>query len=149
MVSRYAEVPPRRSTQGAGIACRGTSRRTGHSCECRAWSSLLTTTAAERRRANRADSRTAAIAARLSRVGGSHRSKQGEPLLPEFRSPQQGAATHVWAATSARLAGQGGAYCNACRVVRPVDTAHELDQAARLWTLSAELTGVDAFAPAR
>ncbi|NUT35715.1 MAG: SDR family NAD(P)-dependent oxidoreductase [Hamadaea sp.] len=70
----------------------------------------------------------------------------GNPLLPEFRAPEQGAATQVWAATSSELDGDGGAYCAACAVVRRFDGEGDRAQAARLWTLSAELTGVDAFA---
>ncbi len=76
-----------------------------------------------------------------------------------FKSPAQGAATSVWAATSARLAGKGGVYCEDCDIAEPtvagsptariagVD-AYAVDRgsAARLWSLSAELTGVDAFA---
>ncbi|GGP32579.1 SDR family NAD(P)-dependent oxidoreductase [Streptomyces melanogenes] len=79
-----------------------------------------------------------------------------------FKTPEQGAATQVWAATSPRLAGLGGVYCEDCDIAEPVDadgkvardelttgvSAHATDpeQAARLWRLSAELTGVDAFA---
>jgi hypothetical protein len=52
----------------------------------------------------------------------------------------------VWAATAPELADLGGAYCQACAVLRMVDGVEELEEAARLWGLSAELTGVDAFA---
>jgi len=75
-----------------------------------------------------------------------------------FKSPEQGAATSVWAATSPQLAGMGGVYCEDCDISAPTDTespfarylgvdAHAIDPeaAARLWTLSAELTGIDAF----
>jgi NAD(P)-dependent dehydrogenase (short-subunit alcohol dehydrogenase family) len=74
--------------------------------------------------------------------------------LVEFKTPQQGAATSVWAATSPQLAGRGGVYCEDCDIA-PVwsgdgpgvkEYAIDPDQAARLWRLSAELTGVDAFA---
>jgi NAD(P)-dependent dehydrogenase (short-subunit alcohol dehydrogenase family) len=75
--------------------------------------------------------------------------ESGKALLPEFRSPEQGAATQVWAATSPQLARLGGVYCQACAVTRAFDSADERDQAERLWTLSAELTGVDAFATPR
>ncbi len=77
---------------------------------------------------------------------------------PTFKTPEQGAATHVWAATSPQLAGMGGVYCEDCDIAEPaVDGteggvhAHAIDpeQAARLWALSADLTGVDAFAAAR
>ncbi|MEC5192880.1 MULTISPECIES: SDR family NAD(P)-dependent oxidoreductase [unclassified Arthrobacter] len=75
-----------------------------------------------------------------------------------FKTPAQGAATSVWAATSPALHGMGGVYCEDCDVAEPtvvgspearvrgVD-AHAVDRAdaARLWTLSAELTGIDAF----
>jgi NAD(P)-dependent dehydrogenase (short-subunit alcohol dehydrogenase family) len=75
-----------------------------------------------------------------------------------FKSTEQGAATATWAATAPRLAGQGGVYCEDCDIAEPTDVgspearisgvdAHAVDAgaAARLWTLSAELTGVDAF----
>jgi NAD(P)-dependent dehydrogenase (short-subunit alcohol dehydrogenase family) len=80
--------------------------------------------------------------------------EQGNPLV-EFKTPEQGAATQVWAATSTTLAGEGGVYLEDCEVA---EVAHDEDtpgvypwavdpeQAGRLWTLSAELTGVDAFA---
>ncbi|MFY1689147.1 SDR family NAD(P)-dependent oxidoreductase [Plantactinospora sp. WMMB782] len=58
-----------------------------------------------------------------------------------FKSVEQGAATQVWAATSGQLDGYGGGYCTDHRIVEgdPADGA----EAARLWMLSAELTGVD------
>lgn len=78
---------------------------------------------------------------------------EGNPLNPAFKSPEQGAATQVWAATSPQLDGLGGVFCEDCEIaelstdgapgVRPyaVDPA----SAERLWTLSADLTGVNAF----
>ncbi|WP_329389736.1 SDR family NAD(P)-dependent oxidoreductase [Streptomyces sp. NBC_01716] len=82
----------------------------------------------------------------------------GNPLNPSFKSPEQGAATQVWAAGSPRLAGAGGVYCEDCDIAGPADEddfkggvrtyAADPEQAARLWRLSAELTGVDAFATA-
>ncbi|MEV4621405.1 SDR family NAD(P)-dependent oxidoreductase [Asanoa sp. NPDC049573] len=58
-----------------------------------------------------------------------------------FRTAEQGAATAVWAATSADLDGHGGAYCVDCRPTagNPSDGS----DAARLWSLSADLTGID------
>ena len=74
----------------------------------------------------------------------------------EFKTPEQGAATQVWAATSPQLDEKGGVYCEDVDVaIRFVDGgeprgvkdwATDPEQAARLWQLSAELTGVDAFA---
>ncbi|MDD7835328.1 SDR family NAD(P)-dependent oxidoreductase [Paenarthrobacter sp. AB444] len=76
-----------------------------------------------------------------------------------FKTPEQGAATSVWAATSPALNGMGGVYCEDCDIAKPTDKesplaryqgvdAHAVDKedAARLWALSAELTGVNAFA---
>jgi NAD(P)-dependent dehydrogenase (short-subunit alcohol dehydrogenase family) len=73
---------------------------------------------------------------------------EGRPVGDLFKSPAQGAATQVWAATSARLAGEGGLHCADCQVVEPAavaGTGTDPAEAARLWDLSAELTGVDAF----
>ncbi|MEU1474733.1 SDR family NAD(P)-dependent oxidoreductase [Streptomyces sp. NPDC005760] len=83
--------------------------------------------------------------------------EQGNALNPSgFKSPEQGAATQVWAATSPQLAGLGGVYLEDCDIAEPaVDGdqsggvrawATDPEQAERLWTLSAELTGVNAFA---
>ncbi|MGK9146117.1 SDR family NAD(P)-dependent oxidoreductase [Plantibacter flavus] len=81
----------------------------------------------------------------------------GNLLVTGFKSTEQGAATEVWAATSPALDGLGGVFCEDCDIAVPVEQAtppasgvapHATDpeEAARLWTLSAELTGVDAFA---
>ncbi|MDN3241801.1 SDR family NAD(P)-dependent oxidoreductase [Glycomyces tritici] len=77
---------------------------------------------------------------------------EGNP--PEyFKTTEQGAATQTWAATSPRLDGMGGLYLEDCEVaevseewtgVRPY--AIDPDEATRLWSLSADLTGVNAFA---
>ena len=83
--------------------------------------------------------------------------ENGTPLNPEgFKTPEQGAATQVWAATSPRLSGMGGVYCEDCDIAEPAADgdqssgvrawATDPEQAERLWTLSAELTGVNAFA---
>jgi NAD(P)-dependent dehydrogenase (short-subunit alcohol dehydrogenase family) len=82
---------------------------------------------------------------------------QGNVIAPGFKTPEQGAATQVWAATSPQLEGMGGVYCEDCDIAEMVpadDTtvggvreyAIDSEQASRLWTLSAELTGIDAFA---
>jgi NAD(P)-dependent dehydrogenase (short-subunit alcohol dehydrogenase family) len=72
-----------------------------------------------------------------------------------FKTPEQGAATEVWAATSPQLAGRGGLYLEDCEVAEVApeagargvrDYAVDPDAAARLWAISAERTGVDAFA---
>jgi NAD(P)-dependent dehydrogenase (short-subunit alcohol dehydrogenase family) len=76
-----------------------------------------------------------------------------------FKSTEQGAATTVWAATSPMLDGLGGVYLEDVDIASPtvpgspearisgVD-AHAIDReaASHLWAVSAELTGVNAFA---
>jgi NAD(P)-dependent dehydrogenase (short-subunit alcohol dehydrogenase family) len=74
-----------------------------------------------------------------------------------FKTPEQGAATAVWCATSPLLEGKGGLYCEDCDVAKlaqPEDArmtgvsayAVDADGARRLWAMSVEATGVDAFA---
>lgn len=76
-----------------------------------------------------------------------------------FKSTEQGAATTVWAATSPMLEGLGGVYCEDCDIALPTEVgspearvsgvdAHAIDRAdaARLWAMSATLTGANAFA---
>lgn len=79
----------------------------------------------------------------------------GNALDPSFKTPEQGAATQVWAATSPQLAGLGGVYCEDCEIAEVATEANaagvspyaiDPDEAARLWQLSADLTGVNAFA---
>ncbi|MFE5406971.1 SDR family NAD(P)-dependent oxidoreductase [Streptomyces sp. NPDC056580] len=76
----------------------------------------------------------------------------------DYKTPEQGAATQVWAATSPQLNGMGGVYLEDCDVAGMAagsgisdgvrDYAIDPGQAARLWALSANLTGVNAFASA-
>ncbi|MEM9515631.1 MAG: SDR family NAD(P)-dependent oxidoreductase [Actinomycetota bacterium] len=75
-----------------------------------------------------------------------------------FKSPEEGASTTIWAATSPQLDGEGGVYCEDCDVAARTDPdspfaryigvddhAVDADEASRLWALSADLTGVNAF----
>lgn len=81
--------------------------------------------------------------------------EDGNVTFSSFKTPEQGAATSVWAATSPQLDGMGGVYCEDCDVAEPATDpgarhgvrsyATDPDQAARLWSLSANLTGIDAF----
>ena len=83
--------------------------------------------------------------------------KTGKPIIdPENnkKTPQQGAATAVWCATSPQLNGMGGVYCEDCDIARalPTDDSKELHgvrpratdpvAAGRLWQLSEQLTAV-------
>ncbi|MFK0151006.1 SDR family NAD(P)-dependent oxidoreductase [Streptomyces sp. NPDC090499] len=82
--------------------------------------------------------------------------EQGNLLeVAGMKTPEQGAATQIWAATSPQLAELGGVYLEDCDIAEPAVEgeptgvkawAIDPEQAARLWDLSAELTGVNAFA---
>jgi NAD(P)-dependent dehydrogenase (short-subunit alcohol dehydrogenase family) len=82
--------------------------------------------------------------------------EHGDVVSPDrFKTPAQGAATQVWAATSSRLAGMGGVYCEDCDIAAIDDQgavsgvrsyAVDAAEAERLWALSADRTRVDAFA---
>ncbi|RFU43587.1 SDR family NAD(P)-dependent oxidoreductase [Actinomadura logoneensis] len=78
-------------------------------------------------------------------------SEDGTPV-EGFKTPEQGAATAVWAATSPLLDGLGGLYAQDCDVAEPATGddmlvggvkpwAVDPDDAARLWDVSADLTG--------
>lgn len=69
-----------------------------------------------------------------------------------FKTPEQGASTTIWAATSAMLAGKGGVYCENCNIaklagpdaprwadVQPYACDNEF--AARLWTETEKMLG--------
>jgi NAD(P)-dependent dehydrogenase (short-subunit alcohol dehydrogenase family) len=85
---------------------------------------------------------------------------QGRPIIDpqnNKKTPQQGAATTVWCATSRQLDGMGGVYCADCdiapalpsddstalRGVRP--RATDPVAAGRLWQLSEQLTGASLY----
>ncbi|QQX87736.1 SDR family NAD(P)-dependent oxidoreductase [Cupriavidus necator] len=82
--------------------------------------------------------------------------REGRPIIDpqnNKKTPEQGAATAVWCATSPRLDGMGGVYCADCDIARalPSDDSTELHgvrpratdpvAAGRLWQLSEQLTG--------
>ena len=84
--------------------------------------------------------------------------EDGKPN-PLFKTPEGGASTSVWAATSTLLDGLGGVYCEDCNVASPTDPDSEFgrfigvdehavnpESAERLWAMTAEATGIDAFA---
>ncbi|NUP22008.1 MAG: SDR family NAD(P)-dependent oxidoreductase [Streptomyces sp.] len=78
--------------------------------------------------------------------------EHGKVIGAGFKTPSQGAATGLWAATSPLLDGRGGLYLEDCDVARvsapdePMDDggvrayAVDPDAAARLWELSAAAT---------
>ncbi|MFF2963364.1 SDR family NAD(P)-dependent oxidoreductase [Streptomyces sp. NPDC057963] len=79
--------------------------------------------------------------------------EHGNVIGADFKTPSQGAATGLWAATSLLLDGRGGLYLEDCDVARisapgqPMDDggvrayAIDPDEAAQLWDLSVAATG--------
>jgi NAD(P)-dependent dehydrogenase (short-subunit alcohol dehydrogenase family) len=79
--------------------------------------------------------------------------EHGNVIGKGFKTPSQGAATGLWAATSQLLDGRGGLYLEDCDVAHvsapgtPMDDggvrayAVDPDEAARLWDLSLAVTG--------
>jgi NAD(P)-dependent dehydrogenase (short-subunit alcohol dehydrogenase family) len=70
-----------------------------------------------------------------------------------YKTPQQGAATTVWCATSPALNGMGGVYCEDCDIAEAVPADHkplngvlpwaiDSEAADRLWHASEKMTGV-------
>ena len=82
---------------------------------------------------------------------------EAENVILPFKSPEQGAATSAWAATSPLLDGKGGVYCEDCDIAVVAGPKAEASvagvnpwaidpgEAMQLWAVSAELTKVDAF----
>jgi retinol dehydrogenase 12 len=64
---------------------------------------------------------------------------------PFMRSPEQGARTSIYLATSPEVEGESGGYYRDCRRIEPSSAARCDEAAARLWSESVRLT---AFEPA-
>lgn len=56
-----------------------------------------------------------------------------EPVKAMFKTPEQGASTTVWAATSPKLEGRGGVYCEDCDIARMADENSQRWEHAREW----------------
>lgn len=77
-----------------------------------------------------------------------------EVLMKIYKTPQQGAATTVWAATAKALAGNGGKYLEECQISRPwieadgqwgsgyASWAYNAEKEGKLWKKSVELVGL-------
>lgn len=80
---------------------------------------------------------------------------EGNVVGPGFKTPSQGAATGLWAATSPLLESHGGVYCEDCDIAPLASPEGSMDDggvrdyavnpksAERLWRVSATLTGVN------
>ncbi len=56
-----------------------------------------------------------------------------------YKNPEQGAATSVWCATSDRLEGMGGVYCEDVDVAEPVSAESKEPRGVRPWAMDASL----------
>jgi len=63
-------------------------------------------------------------------------------LRPFMKSPDQGASTSVYAATSPDLEGVSGKFFSNSREARTSKASYDQALAERLWTVSAQLVGV-------
>lgn len=63
-------------------------------------------------------------------------------LRPFIRTPEQGADTIVYLATSTEFTGVSGKYFRDRREIQPSQAAQDDEAARRLWQISAELTGI-------
>jgi len=68
----------------------------------------------------------------------------GTAVRPFMRSSVAGARTSVYLATAPELLGKTGGYYRDCRLTTPSSAAQSSSDAARLWQVSAELTGIPA-----
>jgi NAD(P)-dependent dehydrogenase (short-subunit alcohol dehydrogenase family) len=69
----------------------------------------------------------------------------GMPLTRPFQiTPEKGARNSVYVASSPEVAGITGEYFEKCHIARPAPWAEDDAAAAKLWDVSARLTGIDA-----
>jgi retinol dehydrogenase 12 len=80
-----------------------------------------------------------------SQLGAQNTWYAGHLLLlvkPFLRSPERGAATSVYLATSAEVAHTSGEYFMNCKVRKTKPWARDTEQARRLWEISEQLVGL-------
>lgn len=65
-------------------------------------------------------------------------------VRPFFRSPERGAATSIYLASSPAVEGLSGRYFMDCREAMPAPQARDDEAAKRLWNLSLRMTGLTA-----
>ena len=63
-------------------------------------------------------------------------------LRPLLRTPEKGAATSVWLASSPAVEGVSGRYFKSCREARSSRLTYDAEVARRLWDVSERLTGL-------
>jgi len=84
-----------------------------------------------------------AVATRLGQNNGRLATAITKLLRPFFRTPEQGAATAIYLASSPAVEGVSGKYFVDCREARSSRATYDTEVAGRLWDASARLTGVE------
>ena len=85
-----------------------------------------------------------AVATRLGQNNGRIAGVLIKLLAPLFRTPEQGAATSIYLATSPEVEGVSGRYFDRCKERRSSSSTYDEAQARRLWEVSAQMTGLAA-----
>jgi NAD(P)-dependent dehydrogenase (short-subunit alcohol dehydrogenase family) len=83
-----------------------------------------------------------AVATGLGKNNGAWATRLIRVLGLFFKTPDRGAETSVHLASSPAVEGVSGRYFASCREARPSAAAQDRDAAARLWQISAAMTGV-------
>ena len=84
-----------------------------------------------------------AVATRLGRNNGRLATAVTRLLRPFFRTPEQGAATAIYLASSPAVEGVSGKYFVDCREARSSGVSYDESLARRLWDASARLSGIE------
>ena len=84
-----------------------------------------------------------AVATRLGQNNGRLATAITRLLRPFFRTPEQGAATAIYLASSPAVEGLSGKYFVDCREARSSRTTYDTELARRLWDASARLTALE------
>jgi len=83
-----------------------------------------------------------AVATRLGQNNGRLATAVTKLLRPFFRTPEQGAATAIYLASSPAVEGVSGKYFVDCREARSSSVSYDESLARRLWDASARLSGI-------
>lgn len=83
-----------------------------------------------------------AVATRLGQNNGRVATLLTRVLKPFFRTPEQGAATSIYLASSPAVEGVSGRYFANCRERRSSRATYDTELARGLWAASARLTGI-------
>jgi NAD(P)-dependent dehydrogenase (short-subunit alcohol dehydrogenase family) len=84
------------------------------------------------------------VATGLGRNNGRIATMLTKVVAPFFRSPERGAATSIYLATSPEVEGVSGRYFVDSREARSLPVTYDLAIARRLWEVSSEMTGIAA-----